>query len=63
MYKAALEQMNNALHIDKLYCLWLPKRDVGRLIEIECDPFDGLLPNIRTAYTKFFSTDATCEGQ
>lgn len=64
MYKAALEQMNNQLHIDKLYCLWLPKKNLGRLIEIECSPFDGMLPNIRSAYTKFFGvTDAPCEGQ
>lgn len=64
MYKAALEQMNNTLHIDKLYCLWLPKKDLGRLIEIEEPSFDGLLPNIRNAYTKHFGvSDAPSEGQ
>lgn len=63
MYKAALEQMNNALHIDKLYCLWLPKKDLGRLIEIEEPSFEEMLPNIRNAYTKHFGVnDAPLEG-
>lgn len=64
MYKAALEQMNN-FTIDKLYCLWLPKKDLGRLVEIEVsDGFDTMLPKIQSAYTKYFgATDAPCEGQ
>ena len=61
MYKAALEQMNR-FTIDKCYCLWLPKKKVGKLLEVEIPDIDVILPLIRTA-SGHFNEEETCEGQ
>lgn len=61
MYKAALEQMNH-FTIDKCYCLWLPKKELGKLIEVEVPDINVILPLIRTA-SGHFNDEETCEGQ
>ena len=53
MYKAAIEQMTNA-KIERTYCLWLPKKGLGKLIEIEQPVFEDLAPKIHKAYEKFY---------
>ena len=53
MYKAAIEQMfNNA--IEETYCLWLPKKKLGKLIKIDIPKFDSVLDRARAAYAKSF---------
>ena len=61
MYKAALEQMNH-FTIDKTYCLWLPKKGLGKLLEVEVPDINVILPLIRTA-SGHFNEEETCEGQ
>lgn len=61
MYKAALEQMNH-FTIDKCYCLWLPKKKLGKLLEVEVPDINVILPLIRTA-SGHFNEEETCEGQ
>ena len=51
MYKAALEQMFN-MEIQKTYCLWLPKKHLGKLIHIEEQDFEPILEKARRAYAK-----------
>ena len=66
MYKAALEQMNH-FTIDKCYCLWMPKKKLGRLIEIEVPDIDVILPLVRKAAKHFEPyephEEETSEGQ
>ena len=53
MYKGAFEQMyNNA--VEDTYCLWLPKKKLGKLIKIEIPKFEAVLEKARTAYEKSF---------
>lgn len=61
MYKAALEQMNH-FTIDKCYCLWLPKKKLGKLLEVEVPDINVILPLIRTA-SGHFNEEETSEGQ
>ena len=60
MYKAALEQMNH-FAIDKCYCLWLPKKGLGKLLEVEVPDINVILPLVRTASGHF--NEEPCEGQ
>lgn len=61
MYKAALEQMNH-FTIDKTYCLWLPKKGLGKLLEVEVPDINVILPLVKTA-AGHFNEEETCEGQ
>lgn len=47
-YKYAYEKMHNNLsEIYKAYVIWLPKNDVGQLIEIEFKTFDEVMDLVR----------------
>lgn len=53
MYKAAIEQMFNN-EVEETYCLWLPKKKLGRLVKIEIPTFDSVLEKARIAYAKSY---------
>ena len=42
-YQLTMYRMAIAEEIEKMYCLWLPKKDVGRLIEVEPLPESEIL--------------------
>ena len=47
MYVMALQQ--KGLQVDKAYCLWLPKKALGTLLEVDVRRPEELLPEIRKA--------------
>lgn len=47
-YKVCLEQMTGN-EIDKLYCLWLPKKGLGRLLPVDAMETDKILEKLRRA--------------
>lgn len=44
MYSLAL---NNVMQFDKYYCLWLPKGDLGQLVEIEPKTTDEIISKLK----------------
>lgn len=56
LYKYAIEQAIET-EIQKGYVLWLPKKDLGMLMEIELARKESLLPKVETAYEKYFSAE------
>lgn len=44
MYSLAL---NNDMQFDKYYCLWLPKGDLGQLVEIETKTNDEIISKLK----------------
>lgn len=53
MYKLAIEQLLKE-DIQKAYCLWLPKKNLGRLIEVQFQEPKSLLEKVRHAYEKTY---------
>ena len=53
MYKWAIEQTEN-IEIEKVYCLYLPKKNLGRLIEVKLANKDILLPKVRIESFKWY---------
>ena len=53
MYKPSIEQMFNNV-VEETYCLWLPRKKLGRLIKIETPDIETVLPKARKAYEKCF---------
>lgn len=55
LYAWAIENMTHGLEIEKAYCLWLPKKERGNLIEIEIPEKKPLMSKVMKAYEKFWS--------
>lgn len=56
LYAWAIEQMTGVA-VPKAYVLWLPKKDLGQIEEIEMTKPEILLPKVEVAYERFFSPD------
>jgi hypothetical protein len=56
LYKFAIEQAIKT-EIQKGYVLWLPKKDLGMLMEIDLIKPDVLLPKVESAYERYFSSE------
>lgn len=56
LYKFAIEQAIET-EIQKGYVLWLPKKDLGMLMEIDLIKPDVLLPKVENAYERYFSSE------
>jgi len=54
MYRMALQQ--KGLHIDRAYCLWLPKKALGAFLEVDLRRPEELLPEIRKAREAILDT-------
>jgi len=53
LYKLAIEQLLKE-DINKAYCLWLPKKNLGRLIEVQFQEPKGLLEKVKHIYEKTY---------
>ncbi len=55
LYAWAIENMTHGLEIEKAYCLWLPKKDRGELIEINIPDKKPLMERVMKAYESYWS--------
>lgn len=55
MYAMAIEQMCPEVKFEKLYCLWLPRKGLGDLVEVKMPNKDLLLKRVRDAYEAFWA--------
>lgn len=55
MYAMAMMQMDITLKLEKAYCLWMPKKGLGRLIPVEFLNKEELENRINEAYSKYFA--------
>lgn len=53
MYVWAIEQMEKGLDIEEAYCLWLPKKGLGRMIPVNLLNKEKYLDHVRKAHGQY----------